>query len=451
MPVSAPDELPRELDRLLATAQAEQRMPAVAASVFRDGEVLWERALGLADVEAGEDATTGHAFRIGSITKTFTAVCVMQLREQGLVELDEQLRTYVPEAPVGPTVRQALAHLTGVQREVPGNIWETLVMPTREDVLARLEDTEQVLSPNERFHYSNLVFSLLGELLVRRSGRSYHELLRSRVLQPLGLDATALVPEGPRAAGYLVEPWSDAVHREADVEIPEPPAAMGQLWSTVGDLARYGAFLCDGHDDVLPRPVLDEMTTVHTILDPERWTVGWGLGLALVRSGERVLAGHGGAMPGFLAWLLVHRVERTGAVVLTSSGAGPKVDALCLRLVEAALDALPRVPEAWRPGPVPDDVAPLLGSWWTEGHEVVVSHLGDRLQLRVVGAPAGRDIAYLEREAPDRWRVVEGYEAGERFEVVHGEDGAVTKLRLATYPLTRAPRSFGQSDRSPAR
>ncbi|MDH5332405.1 MAG: beta-lactamase family protein, partial [Thermoleophilia bacterium] len=108
--MSAPDELPRELDRLLATAQAEQRMPAVAASVFRDGEVLWERALGLADVEAGEDATTGHAFRIGSITKTFTAVCVMQLREQGLVELDEQLRTYVPEAPVGPTVRQALAH-----------------------------------------------------------------------------------------------------------------------------------------------------------------------------------------------------------------------------------------------------------------------------------------------------------------------------------------------------
>jgi CubicO group peptidase (beta-lactamase class C family) len=326
---------------------------------------------------------------------------------------------------------------------VPGNIWETLVMPSREEVLARLEDTERVLRPNERFHYSNLVFSLLGELVVRRTGSSYEEALRSRVLEPLGLVGTSLVPNGPRATGYFVDPWSDTVSREVDVELPDPPAAMGQLWSTTADLVRFGALLAEGHDGVLPKAVLDEMSMVHTVLDPERWTVGWGLGIALLRSGERVFAGHGGAMPGFLASLLVHRSERTGAVVLTNSGAGPRPDVLCLELAEAALDAHTRVPEEWRPETVPDELRPLLGSWWTEGHELVVSFRAGRLQARVVGAPAGRDVAYLEQESPDRWRVVEGYERGERFDVTRDESGAVTKLSLATYPLTRTPQTFG--------
>jgi CubicO group peptidase (beta-lactamase class C family) len=441
--MAAPDALARALDDLLATAQAAQRMPAVVAAAFRDGEVVWQRALGVADVEADAPATVDHAFRIGSITKTFTAVCVLQLREEGLVDLDAALRSYVPEAPPGPTVRQALAHLTGIQREIPGNIWETLVMPGREEVLARLEDAEQVLRAHERFHYSNLVYSLLGELVVRRTGLSFADVLAARVLEPLGLSSTGLVPTGPRAAGYLVSPWADAVERERDVEIPDPPAAMGQLWSTVGDLARYGTFVAEGHDDVLGTPVLDEMTTVHTVIDQDRWTVGWGLGLALVRRGDRVFAGHGGAMPGFLAFLGVHRGERTGAVVLTNSGAGPKPDELCLRLVETMLDAHARAPAPWRPDVVPADVGPLLGSWWTEGREAVVSYLGGRLQVRVVGVPAGRDVAYLAREGPARWRVVEGYERGERLEVVRDADGTVTRLLLATYPLTRVPQTFG--------
>jgi CubicO group peptidase (beta-lactamase class C family) len=217
---------------------------------------------------------------------------------------------------------------------------------------------------------------------------------------------------------------------------------MGQLWSTVGDLARYGAFLADGHDDVLPKRVLDEMSAVHTIVDPESWTVGWGLGLGLVRSGDRVFAGHGGAMPGFLACVLVHRPERTGAVVLTNSGAGPKPEGLCLHLAQAALEAHSRVPEPWRPAPLPEELAPILGSWWSEGHEIVVSHRGGRLQLQIVGAPAGRDVAYVELETPDRWRVVQGHEQGERLDVVRDDTGAVVKLLLATYPLTRTPQAF---------
>ena len=114
--MSLPEGLVGRLERLVAIAQSEQRIPSVTAAVFRDGEVLWRAALGTADVERGDDATPEHAYRIGSITKTFTAVCILQLRDAMVLALDDPLRTHVPEAPPGPTVADALSHLSGFQR-----------------------------------------------------------------------------------------------------------------------------------------------------------------------------------------------------------------------------------------------------------------------------------------------------------------------------------------------
>src|SRR4051795_3746096 len=180
-----PEPLVDELDRLLATAQAEQRMPSVTACVFRDGEIVWERARGLADVASQRAATSDDVYRIGSITKTFTAVLVMQQVASGRIELDAPLRTYLPEAPVGPTVRMALSHMTGVQREPPGEIWESMQPPTREELIAGLEDAEQVLHPGEQWHYSNLVFALLGEIVMRVTGEPYADVLQQRILHAL--------------------------------------------------------------------------------------------------------------------------------------------------------------------------------------------------------------------------------------------------------------------------
>src|SRR6185503_10418325 len=344
--VSLPDGLVDRLERLVATAQSEQRIPSVSAAVFRDGDVLWRAALGSADVERGEDATPAHAYRIGSITKTFTAVCILQLRDAMVLRLDDPLRTHIPEAPPGPTVADALSHLSGFQREPPGEIWETMIPPTREELLGGLEDAERVLRPGEAWHYSNLAFGLLGEVVARRTEGEYEPALRARVLEPLGLARTGFEPQPPSATGYFVDPYSDRVTVEPDPDVKGPVAAMGWLWSTVDDLARWADFLATGHDGVLARETLDEMARARTMADPAAWTLGWGLGLELYRRGERVFAGHGGAMPGFLAGVCIHRPERTGAAVLcnTSAGAGP--EKLALDLAEALLDELPRAPEA---------------------------------------------------------------------------------------------------------
>ena len=442
--VPAAEPLAAELERLLATAQAGQRLPSVSACVFRDGEVIWQRTLGLADVRAGDPATPEHAYRIGSITKTFTAVAVMQLVDAGRLDLDVPLRSYLPEAPAGPTIRMALSHTAGVQRETPGASWETMQAPTRAELLASLADAELVVRPGEHWHYSNLVFALLGEIVARAGGATYAEVLRGRILDPLGLARTRLTPEGPRATPYFVEPYSDGVRIEPDPEVTELTGAAGWLWSTAADLARWGMFLADGDDAVLGRTRLDQMARVAAMVDQERWNIGWGLGLELYRRENRVFAGHGGAMPGFLAGLVVQRAERTGAVVLTNTGAQAAPATLALDLAEAALDALPRTPPPWVPGDgAPPGLEPLLGRWWTEGDEVVLACRGGRFQAELVGGPEGRNVSFLEPDGDDRWRVAEGRERGELLLAVRDAGGTVTKLYFATYPLTREPSTFG--------
>jgi CubicO group peptidase (beta-lactamase class C family) len=434
-------------DRILRGAQAEQRIPSVSAAVFRDGDVIWRSALGTADVARAEDATTEHVYRIGSITKTFTAVCILQLRDAMVLDLDDPLRTHIPEAPVGLTIRDALAHLSGLQREPPGEIWETLTPPSREELLAGLEDAERVLRPGEAWHYSNLAYGLLGEVVVRRSEQhDYADALRMRVLEPLGLEHTGFDPPGPRATGYYVDPYSDRVTIEADPAGEGPTAAIGWLWSTVDDLARFGDFLATGRDGVLVAGTLDEMARVRTMVDEARWSLGWGLGLCLYRRGERVYAGHGGAMPGFLAALCIHRPERTGAAVLVNTSAGASPERIALDLAEAALDARPQSAQLWRPeGGVPEDVTSMLGRWWSEGSELVLTWRQGRLHLEALAYPAGRNVSWLACEADDRWRIVEGRELGELLRVVRDDTGTAVKLYVATYPLTRAPTGFAET------
>lgn len=416
-------------------------MPSVSAAVFRDGGLLWQGVIGLADVGRDEAATGDHAYRIGSITKTFTAVAIMQLRDAGRLALDDPVRSLLPEFPPGPTIRQALTHLTGIQREPPGEIWETMVPPSREELVAGLEDAERVLRAGQAWHYSNLAFALLGEVVARVAG-SYEAFLRERILDPLGLERTQLRPTGPRATPYYVEPYEDRVLTEPDPEVTESTGAAGWLWSTTADLARWADFLCVGDDAVLSRPSLDEMARVHAMVD-DAWTIGWGLGLELFRRDARVLVGHTGAMPGFLAGLCVERRERTGAAVLMNTGAGADPGALALDLAEAALDESVRPTAPWQPAPASDEVRPLLGPWWSEGELLVCSWRDGRLRLELVAGPEGRNVSWLEVDGEDRWRVVEGRELGEVLRVVRDDDGEPTKLYFATYPLTRAPSTFG--------
>lgn len=437
-------DLRGELGRIVRLAQSEQRIPSVSAALFSDGQVVWDEAVGLADVGADRQATPDTQYRIGSITKTFTAVALLQLRDAGSVALDDAIERHVPDVAHGnATLRRLLSHLSGLQREPAGEIWESLEAPGRERFLAEVGEAEQVLPPSAAWHYSNLAFALLGEVVERASGLPYRRYLDERVLGPVGLERTTWEPVEPAARGYYVRPYDGAVEQERDVDLRGTSAA-GQLWSTTGDLARWGSFLSSPDPAVLAPATAEEMHALQAMMDVERWTIGWGLGLQLVRSGDRVWAGHGGAMPGHLAGLLFRRQERVGAVALTNTSAAADPIELALRLAEKALELAPPEPVEWRPGPgAPPEVAELLGRWWSEGSEFVFEWRDGRLQARHMSVPEYRQLSVFERDGADRYRVASGRERGELLRVERDEEGGVVKLYWATYPFTRAPTTFG--------
>src|SRR5262249_880145 len=155
-----------------------------------------------------------------------------------------------------------------------------------------------------------------------------------------GLERTTWLEQAPAAQGYLVDEYAGTARREPHMDMVGV-AAMGQLWSTVGDLCRWATFLVDGKDGVLSRETLDEMWFPQVIVDPDEWTRGWGLGIQLAHAGGRVFGGHGGAMPGFLAGVLVHRGSGVGAAALTNGGTRGPMPQLALELIQKTLELRP--------------------------------------------------------------------------------------------------------------
>jgi CubicO group peptidase (beta-lactamase class C family) len=442
----APEGLSAELRAIVAKAQSERRLPSVAAGVVRDDEIVWSDAVGLADAEAGEDATPEHQYRIGSITKTFTAVAVMQLRDAGKLELEDRLDAHLDVPARGDlTLRRMLSHGSGLQREIPGDVWETLAFPaSTQELVAKLEEAEAVLSPGERWHYSNLAFILLGETIAQLSGMPYEDYVEERILQPIGLSRTSFTPEAPTAIAYSVEPYSDVVRREPMlVERTGGIAAAGQLWSTVGDLCRWASFLADPDSAVLAPESVELMTSVQTMADPYRWSLAWGVGLMLVRKDDRIYCGHDGGMPGYLANVLVDREDKIGAAVLVN-GENVSPTELSLALVEKTRERFPPEAEPWRPGaPPPPELASALGRWWSEGAEFVFRWHDGRLEARLADAPAWQPWGRFEPIDGDRFRTVFGRERGELLRLVRDADGSVARMYWATYPFTREPEVTG--------
>jgi CubicO group peptidase (beta-lactamase class C family) len=444
--VTLRDDTARGLHRSVLDRQRKGRLPGVFAGVVRDGGLLWQTGIGAArldepDVPPGPD----HQFLIASNTKTFTAVMVMQLRDEGRLSLDDTLDRHVPQVThQGLTIRQCLAHVSGMQREPLGDVWEALEFPDREQLVADFNRAERVHRPHHLWHYSNLVFSMLGEVVARLDGREWRESLRVRILDPLEMRRTTVGFEGQHADGYYVPPWSD-------VPVPQPALDLraldpcGGLASTGADLARWSAFVADPVEEVLRPDTVEEMCEPQAVMDREQWTAAMGLGFFLVRSGKRIYVGHTGGMPGHITALFTNRAAATGGVVLTSSGTTPDITGFAVSLADRVTDLEPALPEPWRPGTaVPEELAGLLGVWWSEGSPFVFSVREGRLEARAESLPDDKPPSRFEPVEPDVFRTVSGRERGELLRVTRDGSGRATKLSWATYLCTREPYAFGE-------
>ncbi|MFF2522368.1 serine hydrolase domain-containing protein [Streptomyces liangshanensis] len=440
----AEDQLPedllpatrRALFRRIAVAQAEGRVPSVVGAVVRDGRLVWTGARSCVDGHA-PDADT--QYRIGSITKTFTAVLVMRLRDEGLLDLADPLEKHLPGAGVGDsTIFQLLGHSAGLAAEAPGPWWERTpgtLRPTLADVLG---EGPLPHTPGRRHHYSNPGYTLLGSLVEAKRGAPWEEVLRREVLEPLSLDRTTAQPVAPHAGAWAVHPW-------ADVMLPEPAvdlglmASAGQLWSTAADLCRFAVFLAEGDDRVLCAASVREMAAPAAPPDPQDAAGGYGLGLQLIRRDGRALVGHTGSLPGFLAGLWVSVADGVAAVALGNATGAPSIGWLGAELISIVADAEPRIPEPWRPLPEVDPaLLELTGPWYWGTQAMALKLAADGgVELHPLRGP-GRGSRFEARPGGG-WTGLDGYYAGETLRVVRRADGSVRHLDLGSFVFTREP------------
>ncbi|MGW5304781.1 serine hydrolase domain-containing protein [Streptomyces griseoluteus] len=431
----------RALTHRIAVAQAEGRAPSLVAAVVRGGRAVWHGARTSGD---GHGPNEDVQYRIGSITKTFTAVLVLRLRDEGVLDLDDPLEKHLPGTGAGEaTIAELLAHTAGLAAESPAPWWERTPGSTRPELSDVLGEKPLLHPTGRRHHYSNPGYTLLGSLVEELRGAPWEQVLRAEVLQPLGLHRTSAQPEAPHAGGWAVHPWADAL-------LPEPSedlglmAPAGQLWSTTGDLARFAAFLVKGDDRVLSAESVREMRTPAAPAEPADVVDGatYGLGLQIQHRDGRLLAGHSGSLPGFLATLTFSVADDVAAVVLANCTSGPAVGAVGADLVRIVAEAEPRIPEPWRPlREVDPSVLELAGPWYWGTHPYLLRVLADGITLGPL-AGGGRRTRFRQN-GDGTWTGLEGYYAGEALEAVRRPDGTVSHLDLGSFVFTRQPYEEG--------
>lgn len=441
------DDTVRHLSKTARLAQIDTRTPGFVAGVARRGELLWHEAIGCANladpsVPLGPDTQ----YLVASNTKTFTAVLVMMLRDEGRIDLDDTIGTHLPELRHGQvTVRQMLAHASGMQREPVGDVWDTLEFPTRADLTASWNDAERVLKPHYTWHYSNLCYAILGELIARLDDREWGESLQARLLDPLGLHRTTLELVAPHTAQYWVGPYTDVPSIEPIIN-KKATAAAGSVCSTLADMIRWHAFLLDPDPAVISPDSIDEMRRPQIMAAPD-WSMAWGLGLQLIRREGRTWFGHTGGLPGGITGFFSEPESGVTAAVLMNNTAStaPAAHAIDLGAYVVAHDPEPISP--WVPGTIePPELMPLVGQWFSEGNEHIFFVEGGRLKSRLRAAGTDAAPSVFEPIDADRLRTVSGPEQGEQLVIRRRTDGSVAQLNWATYKFTREAIAFGDPD-----
>jgi D-alanyl-D-alanine carboxypeptidase len=369
-------------------------LPGLSLAVTdRDGLVA-SAAFGYADLSARRPVAPDTAFEHGSIGKTFTAVLLLQLHDEGRLDLQAPVVRYLPWFDVrsehGPiAVRHLLTHTAGIVMGADASA------DSRFDVWA-LRETETGFPPGERFHYSNLGYRTLGYLLEDLTGRPYPELVRERILEPLGMAATdpAVTSETRRRLAVGYERWyDDRPHRRRDPWVPAPwletSTADGSLAGTAEDLVVFLRALLNRGRGLLAPESFELM-----LREADEWTYGYGL------ESRGTLVRHGGSMPGFGSTMLGDLEAGLGVVVLVNS---TDEGSLTEEVAEAVLDlyrGTTAAPPAVADPIVVENAEDYAGTYSSAERRLVLVSEGARLVLEHAAARVP-----LERRRGDRFLV----------------------------------------------
>jgi CubicO group peptidase (beta-lactamase class C family) len=445
------------LDAWTAHSVMQQHVPSVALTVVHGDRPVWTRAFGYAEVSAKTAATPQTLYRIGSVTKTFTALAVLQLHQDGKLGLDDRVRDRVTTTAIHArniglldvTIRELLTHSSGLQRDLPGTWWTQPSFP------AQFPDDFSATYPSStEWKYSNVGYALLGEVIAAASGEPWARYVERRILGPLGMANSEAMP--PRDEARLATGYSRPMPGE-----PHVPAARvdhgavnpaGGMVSTIEDLGRYLAFHMGSGGSVLGGKSLREMHRPQWLL--EDWQTAWSLGMRVRRVDGRVRVGHPGTTPGFAAIMEFIPELKLGVAVLTNADDGNPAS-YCDYALQLLTPIVAKEMASAAPA-LAEDAERYCGHYRSENGNttMLVTVLDGQLTLVAPGAPnpyAARMI--LDRTPESHTFIVRSSGAfatlpfGEHFTFSTGASGEVTGYVTSGARFVRKPTLYISEER----
>lgn len=338
--------LAAEIDKVMG-AVYKPGEPGAAIIVRRGGRTLFRKGYGLANLEHGIKVEPDMVFRLGSVTKQFTAVAVLMLAQQGKLSLKDEIGKYFPDFPTGGrrvTIEHLLTHTSGITSYTDLAEWLPLLRNdmTPEEIIAMSKDKPFEFAPGERWKYNNSGYIMLGAIIEKVSGRSYEDFVRENIFVPLGMThsyydhAERIIPR--RVSGYDKDEQGFA---NASYLSMTQPYSAGSLASSVDDMALWNDAIFSYK--LLKKEWLDRAFTPYKLTGGESTGYGYGWRIAELR-GHRSLA-HSGGINGFTSHVLALPDDAIYVALLTNStieSRQPKP--LAIRIAEMVLGLPPANP-----------------------------------------------------------------------------------------------------------
>jgi serine beta-lactamase-like protein LACTB len=340
----------RNLTPFIEKQVAEKRLPALSIALVEDQEIVWARGFGFANPKDKIPATADTVYRVGSVSKLFTDIAVMQLVEQGKLDLDAPVTQYLPEfKPTNPfskqiTLRQLMTHRSGLVREPPvGNYFDdrNSALP---EMVASLNTTRLIYEPESRIKYSNAAIAVVGYILQQTQKDPFAKYLQEKLLEPMGMKKSSFERKEAlmRDLAHAVMWTYHGREFEAPTfELGISPA--GCMYSTANDLAHFMTILFAGGTDgaIIKKSTLEQMWTPQ--FDKPDAKDSFGIGFHLTEFESRRRVGHNGAIYGFATELSALPKEKLGVVVIASRDVA---NAVTTHIADVALAQMLAVREA---------------------------------------------------------------------------------------------------------
>ena len=328
-------EIFKILDYWLDAGQAYNHIPSIEIGVIKDQTLLWSKGYGYANREEKISATNKSIYSICSITKVFTSIAIMQLRDQGKIRLDDSVSVYLPWFKINQlypnsgaiTIETLLTHSSGLPRESDFPYWTgpDYNFPTEKEIQDKLKVQSTLYPASTVFQYSNLGVALLGQIIEKVSGLSYQDYIETNILKPLKMNDSKL--SMPMEYSKNLAVGYGAIKRDGSRDrLPafhtEGMTSAAGLCTDLDDLAKFiewqFSVIKGNSSKILKSSSLLEMYNVHWV-DPD-FKIYWGLGFIISQFNGKKYVGHEGECPGFHSLIIMQPDTKLGIIFLSNGG-----------------------------------------------------------------------------------------------------------------------------------